>query len=227
MFKKVIVCATGLMMLAGSAHASDSVDLKITAEVQTGSCTPSLSDGGEAKFGHIPVGNLNKTDANQLGSRFLTLTISCNEATPVGWSVTDNKKDSVQQLEIKNPKYNNENLTDVNYEYGLGKTSAGVKIGAYAIYSDINNIMADGNKAKAMFRPGSSGWIASGAGEIRNDSTYVYAVEAWEATNGVVLSAQTYVWPLKITAAVQGTDTLNISDDTLLDGSATLSLVYL
>ncbi|EOU1307213.1 fimbrial assembly protein, partial [Cronobacter sakazakii] len=39
--------------------------------------------------------------------------------------------------------------------------------------------------------------------------------------------AQTFVWPLKITAAVQATNTLNISDDTSLTGSATITVMYL
>ncbi|EKY3091022.1 DUF1120 domain-containing protein [Cronobacter dublinensis] len=227
MLKNVLVSAATLMMFTCTAQASDSADLKISALLETGACTPSLSDGGEAHFGNIPLSNLNATSTNQLGSRFLTLTINCLETTSVGWSITDNKKDSVQQLEIKNPKFNGENLSDVNYQYGLGKTAGNVKIGAYAIYTDLNNVTADGVKAKVMYISTNGSKFGSGAGEIINNSGYINTVEVWGATAGTPLSAKNFIWPLKITAAIQDTNTLNISDDTPLDGSSTISIVYL
>lgn len=227
MFKFITLLAGFLSVLSGVSYASDSVDLKVTATLEAAACTTTLSDGGEAKFGHIPVGNLSETQTNQLGSRFLTLTIACSESTPVGWFITDNKKDSVQALTITNPKFNGEDLSDASYEFGLGKTAAGVNIGAYAIYVDKSNVTADGNKISMLYKPGSGSWYASGAGEIKNDSSYIYAAEASGATDATIVSAQTFVWPLKITAAVQATNTLNISDDTSLTGSATITVMYL
>ncbi|EOW6720826.1 DUF1120 domain-containing protein [Cronobacter dublinensis] len=227
MLKNVLVSTAMLMMFTCTAQASDSADLKISALLETGACTPSLSDGGEAHFGNIPISNLNATSTNQLGSRFLTLTINCLETTSVGWSITDNKKDSVQALTIINPKFNGQDLSDASYEFGLGKTAAGVNIGAYAIYVDKSNVTADGNKISMLYKPGSGSWYASGAGEIKNDSSYIYAAEASGATDATIVSAQTFIWPLKITAAVQATNTLNISDDTPLTGSATITVMYL
>ncbi|EOC1342459.1 DUF1120 domain-containing protein [Cronobacter dublinensis] len=227
MLKNVLVSTAMLMMFTCTAQASDSADLKISALLETGACTPSLSAGGEAHFGNIPISNLNATSTNQLGSRFLTLTINCLETTSVGWSITDNKKDSVQALTIINPKFNGQDLSDASYEFGLGKTAAGVNIGAYAIYVDKSNVTADGNKISMLYKPGSGSWYASGAGEIKNDSSYIYAAEASGATDATIVSAQTFIWPLKITAAVQATNTLNISDDTPLTGSATITVMYL
>lgn len=227
MFKKSVACLFSFVVMAGSAFASDSADLKISALFEAGACTPSLSNGGEVNFGHIPLGNLNKTSTNQLGSRFLTLTIACIEVTPVGWAVTDNKKESTQTLKIKTPKYNNEDLSDVNYEFGLGKTAAGVKLGAYAIYTDINNVMADGIKVDVMFRTGSGSWSKSGAGEVKNDPTFTLATTMLVSGSYSPVAAKTFSWPLKVTAAIQDTNTLSIGDSTALDGSSTISLFYL
>jgi type 1 fimbria pilin len=211
-----------------AALAGDSVDLTITAFFDAPACTPSLDHNGEANFGHIPMGKLSKKDTNQLGSQFLTLTISCAEETPIGWSVMDNKKDTVHALTIINPKYIAGDLSDVGYEFGLGKTRAGVNLGAYTVYTDRQNVTGDGNPLKVMFKyPQNSPWYASGAGEVRNDSGYIISGEPLGSSAAVPVSARVYIWPLKITAAIQGIDALNIADDTPLEGSLTISLVYL
>ncbi|HEM6631434.1 TPA: DUF1120 domain-containing protein [Citrobacter farmeri] len=229
MLKKIIFSGYCTIALMSGAQASDSADLKIITKLEVGSCTPTMSNNGEANFGNIPLGNLSGTTTNQLGSRFLTLTITCTAATTIGWSITDNKKDSVQTLLIKKPKFNSQDLNDVNYEFGLGRTPGGVKIGAYAVYADLNNITGDGNNLTLMYKTDSSAtfWTASGTGEIRNDSAYVNACEAGGAMDSIPVAAKTFVFPLKITAAIQDTGTLNISDNTPLDGSSTISLVYL
>lgn len=227
MFKFIRLLAALMFMLTGVSYASDSVDLKVTATLEAAACSPTLSNGGEAKFGHIALGNLSETQTNQLGSQYLTLTITCSESTPVGWFITDNKKDSVQALQIKNPKYNGSDLSEVDYEFGLGNTSTGTKIGAYAIYVDRNNLTADGNKMTMVYKSGTGNWVVSGAGEIKNDSNYIYAGEASGTADMVITSAKTFVWPLKITAAIQPVNVLDISDDTPLTGSATFTLKYL
>jgi type 1 fimbria pilin len=208
--------------------AADSVDLTITALFDAPACTPALDHNGEANFGHIPLSKLNKKESNQLGSQFLTLTISCAEATPVGWSVTDNKKDSVHALTIISPKFIAGDLSDVGYEFGLGKTREGVNLGAYAVYTDLQRVTGDGNPLKVMYKyPQNSPWYPSGAGEVRNDNGYIMSGEPLGSSSAVPMSARVYIWPLKITAAIQGTDALNISDDTPLAGSLTISVVYL
>ncbi|EOC1221998.1 fimbrial assembly protein, partial [Cronobacter sakazakii] len=70
-------------------------------------------------------------------------------------------------------------------------------------------------------------WVVSGAGEVKSNSSRVYSVEAESSSDGTVLPAKVTTWPIKVAAAIQGTDTLAISDDTNLDGSATISLVYI
>ncbi|WP_256125470.1 DUF1120 domain-containing protein [Cronobacter sakazakii] len=100
-----------------------------------GSCTPTLSGNGVVDFGHTPLGNLSKTDTNQLGGRSsLVLTITCDSAMPLGWTMVDNRNDSVQVLTIKNGKWDGSDVTGAEYEFGLGKTAGGVKIGAYSVY---------------------------------------------------------------------------------------------
>lgn len=222
-------CAMALLVCLPRAQAGDSIDLRVSATFDVAACTPSLDHNGEASFGNIPLDKLSKTETNQLGSQYLTLTITCAEDTPIGWSITDNKKDSVQALVILNPKFtSSENDHQVEYEFGLGKTAQGVNLGAYAVYTDLNNVTGDGNKLKLMYKYSTTGvWYTSGSGEIKNDSAAVNAGEPWGSNAAIPVSAKTYIWPLKITAALQATDILKITDTTPLMGSATISLIYL
>lgn len=46
MFSKTLLMGAGLMAMVSAAHATDSVDLKVTGKLINGSCTPSLENGG-------------------------------------------------------------------------------------------------------------------------------------------------------------------------------------
>ncbi|EOJ6001271.1 DUF1120 domain-containing protein [Cronobacter sakazakii] len=232
MFNKASLAGILMMALAGAAHAADTVDLQVKGTLVVNACTPSLSGNGEVDFGHIPLSNLSKTDTNQLGSRSsLVLTITCDSAMPLGWTMVDNRNDTVQVLTIKNGKWDGSDVTGAEYEFGLGKTAGGVKIGAYSVYVDKGNVLADGVNAKMMYTDGDPAdktkWVVSGAGEVKSNSSRVYSVEAESSSDGTVLPAKITTWPIKVAAAIQGTDILAISDDTNLDGSATISLVYI
>ncbi|EPC8952868.1 DUF1120 domain-containing protein [Cronobacter sakazakii] len=232
MFNKTLLIGAGLMAMVSAAHATDSVDLNVKGTLVNGSCTPTLSGNGVVDFGHTPLGNLSKTDTNQLGGRSsLVLTITCDSAMPLGWTMVDNRNDSVQVLTIKKGKWDGSDVTGAEYEFGLGKTAGGVKIGAYSVYVDKANVLADGVNAKMMYTDGDptdkTKWVVSGAGEVKSNSSRVYSVEAESSSDGTVLPAKVTTWPIKVAAAIQGTDTLAISDDTNLDGSATISLVYI
>ncbi len=69
MFNKMILAGAVIMALAGTAQAADSVDLNVKGTLVNGSCTPSLENGGVVDFGHIPLGNLSKTETNSLGQK--------------------------------------------------------------------------------------------------------------------------------------------------------------
>ena len=87
--------------------------------------------------------------------------------------------------------------------------------------------MADAIKVNVMIRNGSGAWSNSDAGEIKNDPAFTLATNVLASGNYAPVAAKIFTWPLKVTAAIQDTNTLSIGDSTSLDGSATISLVYL
>jgi len=230
---KKTLLASLLSVVAFSSMAADNVDLKVTGVLVNGACTPTLDGGGVVDFGHIPLGNLSATNTNQLGSRNINLTITCDQAMPIGFSTADNRFSSIQNLTITNGFANNQNVTAKGNEFGLGQTAGGVNIGSYAFSTLATNVTADGAAVDV---------VSNLLGSDTNDRTWS-KVQFGAATNGapgsihvltvasvgtlVPLAAKVFVYPLKVAAAIQSTNALAITGNTNLDGDATISLVYL
>jgi type 1 fimbria pilin len=218
---------------AFSASAADTIDLKVTGTITNASCTPSLSNGGAVSFGHLPISDLSSTATNQLGSKYITLTITCDAPMPVGWTTSDNRKESQYTLDIKDAEDNNGTSNTPNTQYGLGETPSGVKIGSYAIsLGDLSGVYADGVRKYVIYDQYSQsssttdywGLEATSAGVTEPDvRTFALADEG----SMIPIAYKTGIFPLKISAAIRDTTTLDITDDTELDGSATISIVYL
>lgn len=225
MFNKSVLAGVCLMALTCGAQAADSVDLKVTGTLVNGSCTPSLENGGVVDFGHIPLGNLNKTTANQIGYKIINLTISCDSAMPIGWNTVDNRANSVvsnlypDALANKSPAY----------VFGLGM-NGDKKMGNYSISVDPTLPVADGVSAHGIYCQSQTGnnclWTDLAVRPQAQPSIRTITV-AKDSTDLTPLAFKTAVFPLKIAAVIDSTDNLAITDDTNLDGSATIALVYL
>ncbi|KZE20658.1 DUF1120 domain-containing protein [Cronobacter sakazakii] len=227
MFNKVILASAVMMVLAGAAHAADSVDLKVTGTLINGSCTPSLENGGVVDYGNIPLDSLSKTQTNQLGTKVTHLNVQCTSAMQVAWVITDNKNDSVAAVDISD---SNGTVTQSIQKFGLGKTAGNINLGAWFIrvtgaqqYDgiDANTLYNDSIK---NYTPGSN-WESTWLGVPYNDGSRGYTLG--EKGINQPVAAKSFYYTLDISAAIQGTDTLAISDKTYLDGAATISLVYL
>ncbi len=108
----------------------------------------------------------------------------------------------------------------------MGKTAGGVKIGAYSIFADVANVTADGVKSDVISGTvGSPSWQKTATGIIKNANMEMMTVAASGTT--APLPFTTAVFPLKTSLAIQNTAALAITDDTNLDGQATITVKYL
>lgn len=108
----------------------------------------------------------------------------------------------------------------------MGETAGGVKIGAYSIFTDINLVTADGVKADVVSGNAvSPTWQKSTTGVIKNGNAEVMTVAATGSTDPLAFT--TAVFPLKTSLAIQGTSVLAVTDDTDLNGQATITVKYL
>ncbi|EOC1315358.1 DUF1120 domain-containing protein [Cronobacter turicensis] len=230
MFKKISLVGAVIMALSSTAHAADSVDMKVSGTLVNGSCSPSLENGGVVDLGHIPLGNLSRTDTNRIGQKNITLTITCDTEIPVAWNVKDNRSDSLVELTVKNAFFNGSDCSASANKFGIGKTENGLNIGAYCISVNVPDATVDGNVGDVIYKNlGSSanGWSKTGDGSARNYSPNNRYLSIADVGSLIPKAGKVFVYPLMVTAAIQATDILSITDNTILDGSATISMVYI
>lgn len=231
MKKTLISCL--LSAASFSVLAADNVELKVTGVLVNGACTPTLDGGGVVNYGHIPLGNLSATTNNQLGIKPINLTITCDQAMPVGFTTTDNRASTLQVLTINNAYVNGLNASAATTEYGLGTTAGGVKIGAYSVGVTVGGVTADGAAVDVLTNGNGAdtsgrNWSKTAGGATLSGSPGFVRVISSAATGTLTpVSAKVFVYPLRVAAAIQSTNALAITDTTNLDGDTTISLVYL
>ncbi|MDQ9203808.1 DUF1120 domain-containing protein [Cronobacter sakazakii] len=173
MFNKAILTSAVIMALAGTAQAADSVDLNVKGTLVNGSCTPSLENGGVVDFGHIPLGNLSKTDTNRLGQKNIVLTITCDTEMPVAFDVKDNRSESTVDLTVNNAFYDGSSCSASLNKFGLGKTAENVNIGAYCVGVNVPEATIDGTSGDVIYKNlgnAANDWSKTGDGSVRNFS---------------------------------------------------------
>ena len=226
---KKIVLATVLAACVSSAFAADTATLKVKGTLTTGVCTPTLSNGGEVDFGIIELSTLSASTINQLGQKTLTLSINCDNPTKVAFTTMDDRQDSLKNINIVGGGADGRDIPETSGQYGLGKTAEGVNIGAYSIAVDIALVTTEaGSKATIDQELNAEEWINSTAG-ITLDGRSGFGRKFTVADTGTIvpIAFTEAVFPLLVTAAIDSTTNLGITDNTPLDGQATISLVYL
>ncbi|EOF5098339.1 DUF1120 domain-containing protein [Salmonella enterica] len=232
--KKLALATMVAMTLSASAYAESTAVLKLQGVLTNDACTPELSGGGIVDFGTHYVYQLSATEDNQLGSKDFTLTINCTAPTKLAWTITDDRPDSKASVSIDNPGWSsNEPLWGNGERFGAGKTAGGVSIGAYALAMNAAAVTADTGAAKAVTsvigtNPDSA-WKEFGKtgdlDSIKSTSpTIGYTVAD---TDLIPVAFRNATFPMRVGLAVQDTTTLAITDETDIDGQATITLHYL
>ncbi|WP_236346568.1 DUF1120 domain-containing protein [Enterobacter cancerogenus] len=235
--KKLLLAAL-IAATSTAALADASVVMKVKGKMNHASCTPELSNGGSIDFGTIALDQLSPNVVNQMGQKDMSLTINCPAATRVAWSIADNKEDSnaandltSSQFYIRDGADNGNDVWGAGTTYGVGFTSVGEKIGAYAIATRVNDITANGVPAQAIYAPaftnskGEYMWRNLTAGLIANGNAEIMTATSPGKTTPLAIT--NVVFPFKVSLAVVNTDRLTPTEETQLSGETTITLVYL
>jgi len=224
----VVICP----FITGSAMAAGTADMSVGGTVITGSCTPTLS-ASTVDYGTIDVSRLTSTDekaGNRLGFRDITLNVTCDSPMKVAWGVTDNRLGTAAWLssdvEFLGPDYARA------YFFGLGDTPEGKHIGSYSITLTESGSTVDGGPAHFLQRANASGpWTyltnTTNADIYERDAAPDKQFTAGSPGTHEPMAATTASYALSISLQVDLMSNLNLTDDTVLDGSATFTLVYL
>ncbi|WP_353631794.1 DUF1120 domain-containing protein [Pseudomonas canadensis] len=208
---KKLLCTSVAGLLIGSAlpaFAASTTDLTVKGMIVPSACTPSLTPGGTINVGRLSVKDLNQDARTLLTPVTLQLSINCEASTLFAMTATDNRADSATSV----------------VELGIGKTTAGEPIGGYLVL--LGKVIAD----QAPVQP---------IGSMNNGRTWLsmFADEGWQTDMWVSIKqpgAVSVPIPAKDTQMeflvnpfIHPAKNLTISQDTGIDGSATISVVYL
>jgi len=204
-----------LALLSGTAHAASTVDLAVTGLITPMACTPLLSSGGLVDFGKISRNDLNLTNGTRLPHKYLTLTVNCNAPGRFALRMRDNR----------------DGTAHVNSEifYGLGLDTSGNKIGVYSVSFDPKQTVVD-DLAVVYGTESTTGglaWRTANLNPIDIGANSYLGFTARQGSTAGPSAIQELISTVKVQAVINARQNLDLSTDTLLDGSATLEVIYL
>lgn len=231
--KKILIATAVALSLSAAAQAAESTAvLKVAGVLTNDACTPELDGGGVVDFGTKYINELSATEVNQLGNKDLSFKISCTAPTKVGFNISDDRVGSKANIIVEHTSFTDTNETawTDSIRYGVGQTAGGVNIGAYSVAVNRSAVTADGQTQTALQARaeniGENDWhVWTGTSDLPlNNGAYTYSIGTSEGRLVAFTNAE---FPLRVALAVQNTDALAITDNTTLDGQATITLIYL
>lgn len=202
--------ATALLLsTSASAVAASTVDLTVKGVITPNACEPSLSGNGVVDYGKISAKDLNLTTYTELPRTTLQLQITCEGKTLYTVKGTDNRANSAPYPVL----------------YGLGLINGSQKLGAYGVL--LNSAVADG-VATTPLQSNDNGatWM-----DMLDDSSIGPTTLAGfgDRSTGVWLPIpiQQLTTNLEVNAFIVRADSLDLSDEHPIDGSATFEVKYL
>ncbi|QDH63490.1 MULTISPECIES: DUF1120 domain-containing protein [Pseudomonas] len=200
------VLATGLMLLgSATSYAASTVDLTVKGLIVPSACTPVLSSGGVIDHGKISAKDLNISNPTLIGTHTLSLVVSCDSAISFALHSVDNRVGS---------------SISSSY-YGLGLINGNQKLGWFGLILD--NPVADGVAVQpiASFN-GQDNWYRE-----KFWDPGLYMSVASMADDSQPVPVKDLSLELVVETSIARTDSLDLSNEVTLDGSATLEVKYL
>lgn len=204
-----------LMACANPAQAASTVELTVSGLITPMACTPSFSGGGLIDFGKISRQDLNQANGTRLPLKFLTFTVSCNAPGRFALRMRDNR----------------DGTAHVNSEifYGLGLDASGNKLGVYSVSFDPKQTVADALPViyGTESTTGGVAWRPANTHPIDIGSRSLLGFTDLAGSAAGPSAIQSLTSTLTLEAVINARQNLDLTTDTLLDGSATLEVVYL
>ncbi|WP_050478102.1 DUF1120 domain-containing protein [Herbaspirillum rhizosphaerae] len=210
-----------LFCLSDAQLQAATVDLTVVSTVTPVACTPILSGGGVADYGAMPAGILKSGGITALPTRSLSLSIGCDASAKISLKVIDNRGGSIV-AGIVAAGSGDGNLNDA-FNYGLGVAS-GKKIGGYTITLRPGSYTGD-YAAVQLFASSDNGatWQTTSSGVVAKGRSF-----SWGAAGaGTIGAYQNIVGTITVQPYIDRPENLALSQEVVLDGSATLELSYL
>jgi len=220
-------------LIAASAQAAPTADLTIPGRITPPSCNLSLDGEGKLHFDERAFNSL-KVDGTKLDSKTIGLSITCDGKTRVGLHVVDNRASSKvlkASLNVDAWGSNNATITDA-FIFGLGAVAGPddvqIPIGGYMFGFKEGDVQADKTKATVLYSADKRTWSAEAIQRQFISPNFTYAFFIGSPGGGATPAAVDSVTGLlTVTPTINRAAALPTTTAIDLNGSATISLVYL
>ncbi|MBV4478496.1 DUF1120 domain-containing protein [Pseudomonas khavaziana] len=204
LFVGALTSAT-LLLASTTTFAASTVDLTVTGLIVPSACTPSLSSGGVIDHGKISAKDLNPDGTTIIGNHTLTMSVTCEGQTLIALQSEDNRRGS----------------SISNTDYGLGLINGNQKLGHYVLR--IANPLADAVEVQSIASVnGQDNWYLE---RFWDPTLYMSVAVMSDASQPVPV--QDLQMDLEVQTIIYRTDGLDLSNEVQIDGSATLTVIYL
>jgi type 1 fimbria pilin len=208
--KTLLALAIASSAAIAPAAFAQSADLSVTGRIFPGACVVELGNGGNADLGDIRLETLQSDMHTVLDDVDLPMSVSCESTVRFALEGVDNTSD-----------------TSINAaQYGLGLTPADEKIGSARL--GLVDVTMDGEEGHARSSTdGGATWtidLFPGFAHIGMNSLLGFNTFLGNESPAAIQNLQ---GTLKVRATIAPTSELTVTEDVLINGNATINLVYL
>lgn len=229
MMKNMMKTACAIAVLAASANVmAESVDLLVKGTIAPIACKANIAGGGVIDYGVISPESLKEDAYTTLSQKSSNLVITCDSPAKMAINVTNNRIGTVpgrgQWEERSYPSEGVKVFESATFPtMGLGKSNDKLIGGWGAVFK---NGMADGAAAKIISTDNKgTSWNDGYALVAQADKNWLNSMSK---TNEMVpLAAKVFSYDIVVESYINKSSELDLTKPIVLDGSATLELVYL
>jgi hypothetical protein len=192
------------------AHVSEAMTLSST--VLPVSCEPLLGANGRVDFGQRSVGEFSRYQETRLPAQTVALTVACDGPALIALRMVDNRAGSA--------------TLGADNSFGLG-LDRGRRVGRYTLR--LEDVRVDGWSATYATQTGSMGasWSAAQADGVELSTGVWSGFSARRGATSGPDDLQHLSATLSVAPVIAPIIELDVSEPVLLDGSATIEIVYL
>lgn len=204
-----------LLPAAQNALAASTVDLTVKGLITPLACTPLLSSGGLIDYGKISRQDLNLDKGTRLPVKYLQVSVGCTGMSRFALRMRDNRDGSA--------------MVNSEIYYGLGFDNSGNRVGLYSMSFDPTQTVVD-SLTRVYGTESTTGGLAWRTANLKPIDIGAISYLGFTDTEGSIAgpsAIQNLSTTVKVEAVINAKQNLDLSTDILLDGSATLEVVYL
>jgi len=221
--KAVLAAAAGSLFALGAspAFAMDTADLTVKGTIVPAACSANFTGGDTVDFGTIKVVDLLPSSYNPLGTKDTAMNVTCSSDKRVTFTITD--LESASKI-ADATMVGLVGAANASHVFGLGTATVGgaaERLGGYSLHSTLaGSPTADGTPQSSIFWNG-AGW-ANALGTYDGDGTWSFS---GGSTAGPA-TGKSFVFPIRVTAALNRGSALQVASDTPLNGQAMFTIKY-